>query len=125
MSQSRLHDAFGDAQDVSVWRGQAVLINFWAGWCGPCRREMPALQAVAKGYAPQGVRVVGVAVDDPAAAQRLAHVLGVGYPLLYGRSAADELLQACSEPDMAEYAKRIVHFVDGRVDSDRLNGGRV
>jgi thiol-disulfide isomerase/thioredoxin len=91
-----LRDASGRAPDMSAWRGQPVLINFWASWCGPCRHEMPALQAVAKGYAAQGLHVVGVAVDDPVAAQRLAHELGVGYPLLYGRSAADELLQACS-----------------------------
>lgn len=91
-----LHDAAGRPADVSAWSGRVVLISFWASWCGPCRHEMPALQAVATRYAVRGLSVVGVAVDDPASARRLAREVGVGYPLLYGRSAAEELLQACS-----------------------------
>lgn len=57
---------------------------------------MPALQATASRFAAKGLSVVGVAVDDPNSARRLARQVGVDYPLLYGRNAADELLRACS-----------------------------
>lgn len=91
-----LHDLSGHLPDVSAYRGHVVLLNFWASWCKPCRHEMPALEDIAKRYAPQGVRIVGVAVDDPTRAQKFAQKIGITYPLLYGKSAADDLLQACS-----------------------------
>jgi thiol-disulfide isomerase/thioredoxin len=44
---------------------KATLVNAWASWCGPCRREVPMLQALAANLKPQGVEVVLVSVDDP------------------------------------------------------------
>ncbi len=96
LRDTQLRDASDQPPAVSAWQGRVVLLNFWASWCGPCRHEMPALRAIASRFAAQRLSVVGVAVDDPASAQRLAREVGVGYPLLYGRNAADELLQACS-----------------------------
>jgi thiol-disulfide isomerase/thioredoxin len=45
-------------------RGKAVLVNFWATWCEPCRDEYPMLNELAKQYAPQGLKVIGVSMDD-------------------------------------------------------------
>ena len=45
-------------------RGKALLVNFWATWCEPCRHEYPMLNDLAKQYAPQGLKVVGVSLDD-------------------------------------------------------------
>ena len=44
-------------------RGQVVLINYWATWCGPCREEMPGLSRLARELGPQGLAVVGVSID--------------------------------------------------------------
>lgn len=46
------------------YRGKALLINFWATWCEPCRDEYPVLNELAKRYAPQGLHVVGISLDD-------------------------------------------------------------
>ena len=46
------------------YRGKALIVNFWATWCEPCRDEYPMLNELAKQYAPQGLRVVGVSMDD-------------------------------------------------------------
>jgi thiol-disulfide isomerase/thioredoxin len=45
-------------------RGKALLVNFWATWCEPCRDEYPMLNELAKQYAPKGLQVVGVSMDD-------------------------------------------------------------
>jgi len=49
---------------VAQYRGKPLLVNFWATWCEPCRHEYPMLNELAKQYAPQGLKVVGVSLDD-------------------------------------------------------------
>ncbi len=64
-------------------RGQVVLINFWASWCGPCRQEMPILQKIHDRYEPLGFTVLGVNVDEePAKANRIVERLKLDFPLL-------------------------------------------
>ena len=52
-------------KSISDYRGQVVLLNLWATWCGPCKQEMPGIQALHEALGPQGLRVVAVSVDDP------------------------------------------------------------
>lgn len=49
---------------LEQYHGKPLLVNFWATWCEPCRDEYPMLNELAKQYAPQGLQVVGVSVDD-------------------------------------------------------------
>jgi thiol-disulfide isomerase/thioredoxin len=60
----QLIDAQGYQKLVEQYRGKPVLITFWATWCEPCRDEFPMLNELAKQYAPQGLRVVGVDLDQ-------------------------------------------------------------
>ena len=53
------------AKTLSDYRGDVVLLNIWATWCEPCRREMPSIEAVHKRLGPKGLRVVAVSVDQP------------------------------------------------------------
>ena len=57
-------DAQGYQKILDQYRGKAVLVTFWATWCEPCRDEYPMLNELAKQYAPQGLKVVGVSLDD-------------------------------------------------------------
>lgn len=62
--------------------GRPRLLNWWASWCGPCREEMPLLDAFAKGQGDNGVEVVGIALDTPEDARRFLAQVPVTFPLL-------------------------------------------
>ena len=71
---------------LSDFRGKAVLLNFWATWCPPCKVEMPWFEDLQKQYARDGLVVLGVAMDDtePATIAKFASDLGVNYEVLLG-----------------------------------------
>ncbi|WP_159016578.1 TlpA family protein disulfide reductase [Cognatiluteimonas profundi] len=66
----------------TAYAGRPLLINLWASWCGPCASEMPELQRFSRQQAANGVQVVGIALDDPAAVKAFVKRLGVSYPVL-------------------------------------------
>ncbi len=55
-------------RSLADYRGQVVLVNVWATWCGPCREEVPSMQALYRDFAPRGLKIVAVSVDEGAAA---------------------------------------------------------
>jgi len=63
-SDPKMIDAAGFQKILEENRGKPLLVNFWATWCEPCRDEYPMLNELAKQYAPQGLHVVGVSMDD-------------------------------------------------------------
>jgi thiol-disulfide isomerase/thioredoxin len=68
------------------YRGKAVVVNFWASWCGPCRREQPGLQRLSEEYEGR-VEFIGVNFkDDPAAARAYLGEFGVTYPSVQDRT---------------------------------------
>ena len=79
----------GEPLDVATLRGQVVVLNFWADWCGPCRAEAPFLNAVAASTRERGVRFVGVNVkNDRDSALAFERVSGTPYPSLYDQPGA-------------------------------------
>jgi thiol-disulfide isomerase/thioredoxin len=60
----KMIDLQGYQELLDEYRGKPLLVNFWATWCEPCRDEYPMLNELAKQYAPQGLKVVGVSLDD-------------------------------------------------------------
>ncbi len=75
-----------DGTQVSLTdlKGQVVMINFWATWCGPCRQEMPHLEALYQRYSPLGFTLLGVNVeDDPKGAEAWLAQTPVSFPVLF------------------------------------------
>jgi thiol-disulfide isomerase/thioredoxin len=70
-----------------------VLLNFWATWCSPCKIEMPWFVDLQKQYGPQGLAVVGVAMDDASKDDiaKFTKDMGVNYPILLGKEAVGEM----------------------------------
>jgi peroxiredoxin len=69
---------------LSELRGQVVLLNFWASWCGPCRQEMPLLEKLQQRYSALGFTVLGVNVEeDSSKAKSLLKDIPVSFPILF------------------------------------------
>ena len=74
----------GEPVAMSHWQGKAVVVNFWATWCGPCQREIPLLNRMAAEYGPKGLHVVGIAVDFAEDVQKFVAKTPLDYPTLVG-----------------------------------------
>lgn len=83
----QLKDLDGKTVRLADLRGKAVLLNFWATWCPPCKIEMPWFVDLQKQYGPQGLQIVGVAMDDGDAhdaVAKFAKEMGLNYTVLLG-----------------------------------------
>ena len=99
---------------LSSLRGKAVLVNFWATWCEPCKIEMPSLVDLQKKYGPQGLQIVGVAMDDADDKEinSFAHKMGVNYMVLRGTEKVGELYGGVDHLPMTYYLDRSGKVVD-------------
>ena len=78
-------------KSMADYRGQVVLLNIWATWCGPCRVEMPSIEALHRELGPRGLRVVAVSIDDPGAERKItdfAREYGLTFELLHDQAGA-------------------------------------
>ncbi len=81
-----LKEVSGHTLRLSDLRGKAVLLNFWATWCPPCKVEIPWFIELQRQYGPQGLQIVGISMDDasPDAILKFAADMGINYPVLLG-----------------------------------------
>jgi peroxiredoxin len=87
-------DLEGRPQAMSHWKGQLVVVNFWATWCAPCVEEMPDLQRVHAEYGARGVAVVGLGIDAPSALRRFRDEHRLSLPLYAAGAEGSEVARA-------------------------------
>jgi peroxiredoxin len=82
----------GQTVHLADFHGKAVLLNFWATWCQPCKIEMPWFEEMQKQYGPQGLQVVGIAMDDAPKEDiaKFAKAMDVNYPILLGKESVGD-----------------------------------
>jgi thiol-disulfide isomerase/thioredoxin len=112
----------GDQLALSVMRGDVVVLNIWASWCGPCRAEAPVLQQVHQDNRKRGVQFVGIDISDQdASALAFESSFGITYPSWADRDGLMQL--AFSEVAPSVYLpSTIVVDRDGRIAARILGG---
>ncbi|HYX70960.1 MAG TPA: TlpA disulfide reductase family protein [Terriglobales bacterium] len=114
----------GKAVHLSDFRGKAVVLNFWATWCDPCKVEMPWLVDLQKQYGPQGLQIVGVAMDDSGKdeIQKFAQTMGVNYVVLQGKNAVGDAYGATGYPTTVyiDRSGKVVNKILGLVSKSEI-----
>ena len=89
-----LADMDGRMRAFSEWDGRHRILNFWATWCAPCRREIPLLKAFQEAHAGDGLQVIGIAVDFVEPVVEYARAAEFNYPILVGEQEAMAVAEA-------------------------------
>lgn len=89
-----LPDLQGQPRSSTQWAGRVRIINFWATWCVPCRREIPLLVSLQERYGEQGLQIIGIAIDSAQASAAFAEEFGINYPILIGAGQGAGLARA-------------------------------
>jgi thiol-disulfide isomerase/thioredoxin len=89
-----LADRDGKLRSLSEWDGKALVINFWATWCAPCRREIPMLNALAGENRDRGVEVIGIAVDFREDVLQFLQKMPIDYTVLIGEQEGMDAARA-------------------------------
>jgi thiol-disulfide isomerase/thioredoxin len=86
-----LNDLSGKPQSLAQWKGKALVVNFWASWCGPCVQEMPELSELAAKEGGKRFHVIGIGIDSPSNLNEFVKKTKVSYPLYVGGMSGTDL----------------------------------
>jgi thiol-disulfide isomerase/thioredoxin len=79
-----LPDLKGTQRKLSEWQDKVVVLNFWATWCAPCRKEIPEFIKLQTEFGPKGLQFVGIAVEESEPVKEYSDSVGINYPTLIG-----------------------------------------
>lgn len=120
-------DLEGRERLSTEWQGKVVVLNFWATWCPPCRKEMPAFIELQHALGAKGLQFVGIAIDDKTAVQDFVDTLGVNYPILLGELDAIQISQDLGNRNSGlpftaifDRSGHLIHKRAGEIDRQEL-----
>jgi thiol-disulfide isomerase/thioredoxin len=123
-----LGDLAGTPRSIRSWPGKSMIVNFWATWCAPCRREIPLLRELQKQHGGEGFQVVGVAVDVREDVVKFAKEIGLDYPVLIGEQDGIEAVNLFGQGSIGfpftvftDSQGRIVMFHLGEIHAEQAN----
>jgi thiol-disulfide isomerase/thioredoxin len=93
LRSASLMDLAGRPRRLSEWLDRALIWNFWATWCAPCREEIPLLMAARAKYASMGLEVVGIAIDNATKVREFTASFSISYPVLVAEAEGLDLMR--------------------------------
>lgn len=93
ISSFNFPDLEGNEHKLSEWDGKVIVLNFWATWCPPCRKEIPEFVALQKEYGDKGLQFIGVAIEEKEPVEEFIDFVEINYPILIGGDNAIQLAQ--------------------------------
>ncbi len=120
-----LRDLHGNPVRLSSFRDKGVVLNFWATWCGPCRREIPWFIQLQKEYGPRGLQVIGISMDEGGSktVEQFVEKTGIDYPILIDDGHVSTLYGATEILPTTYYISRngmVFAFVKGVIGKDEV-----
>lgn len=122
-------DLNGKPVALADFQGKPLVLNFWATWCSPCRKEIPDLIEIHKQFSGRGLNLVGIAVEEPGKIGDFAREQGINYPIVAGREKGIWLLQTLGNKAaglpftvVIDRAGNIVFTKRGVISRERLEG---
>jgi len=120
-----LTDLDGKLRNISEWDGKVLLVNFWATWCPPCKKEIPAFMELQDKYAQQGFQVIGVAIDDEDSVRNFAEILDMNYPVMAAEMTSMEIarrygnrINALPFSTFVDKQGKITHTIAGEISRE-------
>jgi thiol-disulfide isomerase/thioredoxin len=98
LRNAQVTDLDGKRRNLLEWRGQILVVNFWATWCEPCREEIPAFVKVRQKLFRSGIEFVGIAIDQAAKVSLFMKSIRVDYPLLLAGAEGLDLMRKLGNP---------------------------
>lgn len=117
-----LPDLEGNMRELSEWDGTPRLVNFWATWCAPCRREIPLLKKTQSEHGSDTLQVIGVAVDFQEDVVAYAQTAGFNYPILIGQ---EDAMAAAETSGMDFVGLPVTMLVSGEGDLIKMHMGEI
>lgn len=100
LSSFSLENLEGEIKNIDEYKGTPLIINFWATWCSPCRREMPLLNSIHMDSNINDLKVIGIAIDEPELVRDFVNELGIDFPILVGQGEAYGLMKDLGNSSM-------------------------
>lgn len=123
-----LADIDGQSRSIRSWPGKSMIVNFWATWCAPCRREIPLLRKIQAEHGAEGFQIVGVAVDFREDVLKYAKEIGIDYPVLIGEQDGLEAVNKFGQGSLGfpftvftDNQQRIVMFHLGEIHEEQAS----
>lgn len=123
-----LPDLDGKPVSSRLWENKILVLNFWASWCGSCLKEMPELVALEQAFAPRGIKVIGIAIDEPDPVRRFVKYYGINYLVLVDQEAAYQLAKRLGNHSggipftaIIDATGHVRYIHEGTVDRSTLN----